>query len=59
MVTDLIRHTATSLQVKFGIMVSQDLFLVLDSSTEKKCSFHIIVHLPKGQLFENNIHVPF
>ncbi len=57
MVSELIRLAATSLQMLFGIMVTREAFLVLDSSTHKKCSFHIIVHLPKNQLFKTNIHV--
>ena len=51
------RYVATALQSYFGIMVSLENFLDLDSSTDKKCSHHIIVHLPDNQLFLNNLHV--
>ena len=51
------RYVATALQSHFGIMVSLENFLDLDSSTDSKCSHHIIVHLPDNQLFVNNLHV--
>ena len=57
MVDLFIRYVATALQSYFGIMVSLENFLDLDSSTDSKCSHHIIVHLPENQLFLNNIHV--
>jgi len=57
MINLFIRYVATSLQSYFGIMVSLENFLDLDSSTDKKCSHHIVVHLPENQLFLNNIHV--
>ena len=57
LVNDLVRLTACSLQMLFGIMVTREAFLILESSTDKKCSYHIIVHLPRNQLFETNIQV--
>ena len=57
MVDLFMRYVATALQSYFGIMVSLENFLDLDSSTDSKCSHHIIVHLPENQLFLNNIHV--
>eukprot|EP00943_MAST-04B_sp_MAST-4B-sp1_P009102 g9102.t1 len=57
MINLFIRYVATALQSYFGIMVSLENFLDLDSSTDKKCSHHIVVHLPENQLFLNNIHV--
>ena len=51
------RYVATALQSYFGIMVSLENFLDLDSSTDTKCSHHIIVHLPENQLFLNNLHI--
>ena len=57
MIDELVRLTASVLQVRYGIMVARDSFLILDSSTDSKCSYHIIVHLPDGQLFRSNIDV--
>lgn len=39
----------------FGISVDGANILDMDSSTEIKFSRHIIVHMPQGQLFKNNV----
>eukprot|EP00903_Cladosiphon_okamuranus_P013714 g12770.t1 len=41
----------------FGISVGGANFLDLDSSTPKKFSRHLILHLPGDQLFQDNSHV--
>ena len=45
------------LQLDLGICIERNAFLDLDSSTEKKFSRHVVVHMPNDQLWLNNIHV--
>ncbi|CAM9241375.1 unnamed protein product [Sphacelaria rigidula] len=52
-----INVVAGKLQQDFGISVGKTDFLDLDSSTAKKFSRHLIVHLPGDQLFADNSHV--
>mmetsp|Transcript_16866 Transcript_16866/g.29817 ORF Transcript_16866/g.29817 Transcript_16866/m.29817 type:complete len:435 (-) Transcript_16866:171-1475(-) len=50
----VILATGTLLQRRFGILLERSHVLELDSSSPKKFSRHLIVHLPGGRLFRNN-----
>ncbi|CAM9110286.1 unnamed protein product, partial [Discosporangium mesarthrocarpum] len=52
-----INVVAGKLYLDFGVVVEESDFLDLDSSTPKKFSRHVVLHMPGGQLFANNSHV--
>lgn len=52
----LILHAlAKVLRDRFAIFVSVKDFLVLESTSPTKFSYHVILHVPDGRLFENNV----
>ena len=59
----VIHHAAWLLQRDYGIVLGARHFLVLDSTTAKKFSQHVVVHMRSEEdgatevLFENNLHV--
>eukprot|EP00752_Nemacystus_decipiens_P006895 g6193.t1 len=57
LVRSWINVVAGKLHQDFGITVGGANFLDLDSSTPKKFSRHLILHLPGDQLFQDNSHV--
>uniref|UniRef100_A0A0K0EBH2 DNA-directed primase/polymerase protein n=2 Tax=Strongyloides stercoralis TaxID=6248 RepID=A0A0K0EBH2_STRER len=47
-----------ALKTEYNIEINiNESFLILDSSTPTKFSLHIIIHLPEGQLFINNVEM--
>lgn len=54
---ELFQQVADELQTTLGVLIDREAFLDLDSSTEKKFSRHVIVHMPGDQLFRSNIDV--
>lgn len=53
----LFQQIADAVQTELGILIGRDAFLDLDSSTPKKFSRHVIVHMPGDQLFRSNLDV--
>lgn len=47
------------IQVKFNLCVEEEQIVELDSSTVKKFSRHLIVHMPNRGLFQDAIHVGY
>ena len=54
---ELFQQVADELQTSLGVLIGREAFLDLDSSTDKKFSRHVIVHMPGDQLFRSNIDV--
>jgi hypothetical protein len=55
LMTDFIDELCSEFQSTYDISLSRSYIVDLDSSTEKKFSRHLIVHLPNGQLFADAI----
>ncbi|KAL3775230.1 hypothetical protein ACHAW5_006099 [Stephanodiscus triporus] len=51
LMTDFIDELCSEFQIVHDICLSRSCIVDLDSSTEKKFSRHLIVHLPNGELF--------
>jgi len=51
LMNELISELTTELQSLFNITINRKNIVDLDSSTDKKFSRHLIIHLPKGELF--------
>mmetsp|Transcript_3699 Transcript_3699/g.4361 ORF Transcript_3699/g.4361 Transcript_3699/m.4361 type:complete len:635 (-) Transcript_3699:99-2003(-) len=51
LMNEFISELSTELQSLFNITINRKNIVDLDSSTDKKFSRHLIIHLPKGQLF--------
>ena len=51
----LLDYTCKALYTDFGVTASHKHFLTLESSTEKKISYHIVANLPNSELFADNI----
>jgi len=51
LMTEFIQELSTEFHLIFGIQIDRSCIVDLDSSTEKKFSRHLIIHLPNGELF--------
>ena len=54
---ELIKELSCELTVKHNLSIERKNIVDLDSSTTKKFSRHLIVHLPNGSLFSDTSHV--
>lgn len=48
-----------SLKELFAASLSRKNFIILDSSNNEKFSAHVILHMPNGELFSNNVEMKF
>lgn len=55
LMTEFIHELCSEFQSTYDISLNRSCIVDLDSSTEKKFSRHLIVHLPNGQLFADAI----
>ena len=54
LMTEFILEICNELRMIHDIQLDRSCIVDLDSSTEKKFSRHLIIHLPKGELFADN-----
>ncbi|KAL3827028.1 hypothetical protein ACHAXA_007535 [Cyclostephanos tholiformis] len=57
LMTEFIDELCSEFQSTYSITLSRSCIVDLDSSTEKKFSRHLIIHLPNGELFADAISV--
>lgn len=51
LMTEFIHELCSEMRLTHGVQIDRSCVVDLDSSTDKKFSRHLIVHLPKGELF--------
>ena len=57
LMTTLVFCVASHLQECFGVHISRNDFVELDSTTPRKFSRHLVLHMPGGRLFRDTRHV--
>lgn len=53
---EFIEELEIEVKDRFNLLIGRSNIVDLDSSTEKKFSRHLIVHMPNGELFEDAVH---
>jgi len=53
---EFIEELTIEVKDRFNLSIGRSNIVDLDSSTEKKFSRHLIVHMPNGELFEDAVH---
>ncbi|XP_002123260.2 DNA-directed primase/polymerase protein-like [Ciona intestinalis] len=56
MISIWIDYVGACLLRKFGLKLTRKCFLELESSSDVKYSQHLVVHMPQGCVFKDNIH---
>ena len=56
LIKEFIEELEIEVKDRFNLLIGRSDIVDLDSSTEKKFSRHLIVHMPNGELFEDAVH---